>query len=345
MQPHASPQIITNRWYVLCSGDELTERPLGRVVGSQPLVVYRTADGTPNVMFDLCPHRRAPLSMGRVEGDALRCAYHGMLFDRSGKCVEIPSQDVIPPRARVETFPVVERYGFVWVWIGDAERVDESLLPVMPWRDDESWDRTVVQYFHVDASHKLMNDNLLDLSHVAFLHSGSIGFDPSNLGADPLTVDVQEEAIRCQRYLPDVEQAPAHRAWSPMPGRVNRTQVKEWFAPSVISVLSRNEDENTCIELRADHFLTPESETTHHYYIAVSRNFRVGEEEFSRQLDADTRVVHGEDVEMVEAQQRMVQWTPGRRDMGLKADVAVLAAQKILARLASAGEPMALSRQ
>jgi hypothetical protein len=115
---------------------------------------------------------------------------------------------------------------------------------------------------------------------------------------------------------------------------VDRTQFKRWWPPGTVTVLSRNENQRSCIDLRADHFLTPESEDTHHYYVALARNFRVADHSLSKQLDSDTRQVHMEDVAITEAQREMAEWTPGRHDMGLKADRAVREAHAILKRLA-----------
>lgn len=328
--------MLLNHWYVGCIGSELQTRPIGKIICSQPMVMYRRADGSVAALRNVCPHRQAPLSMGDVDGDVLRCKYHGMAFDGGGRCTHIPSQDVIPPKAHIRAYPVIERYGFVWVWPGDPELARDDLLPSLPWREDAAWDGSVIQYFHVKAPHALMSDNLLDLSHVAFLHAGSIGFDPSRLGNDPLEVVVGPAAIRTSRVFKNTVQAPAHKAWRALEGPIDRVQVADWRPPGNVSVLVRNDNGVEQVDLRADHLITPETEGSHHYYIAMTRNFRLGDAQFSQQLDADARGVHQEDVDMAQAQHEMRQWNPGGLDMPLKADKAVSASHRILAQLAAA---------
>lgn len=326
---------VRNQWYVLCSSAELGARPLGRVVCDVPMVAFRTQAGRVGIILDLCSHRRAPLSMGRVQGEHLRCVYHGMEFGTDGQCRHIPSQSVIPRMAHVQSFPAVERYGFVWVWPGEG-RADEALLPQLPWRESDGWNSGLIQYFPVKASYLYMNDNLLDLSHVAFLHESSIGFDPRLLSEDPLEIDVTEAGVVNRRCFMNVEQAPAHRDWYPFPGRVDRVQVAEWTPPGRISVLVRNSAEGMDVDLRADHLLTPETATTHHYYIALARNFRIEDEFLSERLNADALRVHQEDVDIAEAQQRMALAMPHARDLPLQADRGMQAAHRIMKRLLDA---------
>lgn len=328
--------MLKNHWYVACESAELVASPVGKIVCEEPIVIFRRSDGTASILRNVCPHRQAPLSMGSVKGDSLRCIYHGIEFDGAGRCVHIPSQTVIPPKAHIRSFPAVERYGFVWIWPGNPELADESLLPSLPWRDDTTWDATLIQYFHVKASHQLMSDNLLDLSHVAFLHEKSIGFDPKRLEHDPLEITIEDKMVRTSRVFKNTFQAPAHKAWRELSGEIDRVQVAEWSPPSSVRILVRNENGEEQVDLRADHLITPETETTHHYYIAISRNFRVGDEQLTSQLDRDARQVHQEDVDIAEAQQSMRRWTRGAPDMALKADRAVNASHRILAAMSEA---------
>src|SRR5882672_7645407 len=108
---------LRNSWYVAAWDREVSQRPLGRTFLGEPVVLYRTSRGEPVGLQDRCCHRQLPLSMGKVEGDHLRCGYHGLLFDGSGKCIEIPGQESIPPQARVRAYPLIERYNWVWIWM------------------------------------------------------------------------------------------------------------------------------------------------------------------------------------------------------------------------------------
>src|SRR5688572_2143212 len=131
---------VNNAWYVCAMSDEVGRTPLGRVALKQPLVLFRKEDGTPVILEDRCVHRRLPLSLGRLIGDTLQCAYHGLRFDCDGACVHIPGQRSIPPTARVKSYPAVERYGWVYAWMGDPERADPGAIPDFPRRvDDPEW--------------------------------------------------------------------------------------------------------------------------------------------------------------------------------------------------------------
>lgn len=328
--------MLKNFWYVACASSDVTSAPLGRIICGDPVVIYRLPDGSAHILRNVCPHRQAPLSLGTVDGAVLRCRYHGMEFDTQGRCVHIPSQDVIPPRAHIKRFPCIERYGMVWIWPGDPALADEAAMPQLPWRESADWNSDIVQYFHVKSAHRLMNDNLLDLSHVAFLHADSIGFDTKRLDGDPLEVAVQEAYISTKRVFKNTVQAPAHKAWRELKEPIDRTQLAEWRPPCSVNVLARNENAEAQVDLRADHFITPETEESHHYFIAMARNFRIDDAALTRRLDEGARHVHTEDVDIAEAQQAIKPFTGGTPDMALKADKAVTAAHKILARLSAA---------
>lgn len=328
--------MLKNYWYVACASGEVHDGPLGRIICGEPVVVFRQDDGAAAILRNVCPHRQAPLSMGSVDGKMLRCRYHGMEFNAEGRCVHIPSQEVIPPRAHIKSYLCAERYGLIWIWPGDPALAEATPLPELPWREDETWNSDIVQYFHVKSAHILMNDNLLDLSHVAFLHADSIGFDSRRLEGDPLEVTVEDAYVSTRRVFKNTIQAPAHKAWRELKEPIDRTQLAEWRPPCFINVLARNENDEAQVDLRADHFITPETGGSHHYFIAMARNFRIDDAALTRKLDEGARKVHGEDVEIAEAQQTMKAWTGGAPDMALKADKAVTAAHKILNRLEAA---------
>ena len=173
---------LRNYWYVGAWAHEVTtEQPFQRKLLGEPLAFYRTEDGRPAVIHDLCPHRFAPLSSGRVIGDALECGYHGFTFDSKGACVCIPGMDKVPDKLRVRGYPAVEKWGWVFVWMGDPEAAEESLIPDYHYLDDPGW-AGKGETMQVKASYNLLRDNLLDLTHAKFLHrttpphSGGHGF-------------------------------------------------------------------------------------------------------------------------------------------------------------------------
>lgn len=167
-----------NRWWVAGFSWELTERPLARTHLGHAMVLFRTPDGTAAALEDRCCHKELPLSLGAIEARGLRCGYHGLLFDHAGACIEVPGQEHVPGRARVRAYPLRGRDQILWVWIGAAaceEPQDEP--PAYPFHADPRY-RFGGDAFHYDAPYQLIHDNLLDLSHLGYVHLKTIGGNP-----------------------------------------------------------------------------------------------------------------------------------------------------------------------
>jgi phenylpropionate dioxygenase-like ring-hydroxylating dioxygenase large terminal subunit len=166
---------IKNLWYVAAWSHELeAEKPLGVQLIGEPVVLYRRVDGSAVALEDRCPHRHAPLSLGRVERDDLRCMYHGLRFGPDGACLEVPGTNEVPQRLCARSFPVLERHGWVWVWPGDPARADPALVPAAFGLAEPDWEyRTGGMDYAADW--ELLNDNLCDLSHLDFTHETTLG--------------------------------------------------------------------------------------------------------------------------------------------------------------------------
>lgn len=161
---------LLNCWYVAAHAHEVTREPLARTLLDQFLVLYRSENGDPIVLMDRCPHRFAPLSLGRVVGDDIECGYHGMRFGATGGCTYNPHGTALPKAAQVRAYPAVERYGFIWYWPGDAEAADPALIRPFPFLADTERFAVVCGYLHTACNYQLVVDNLLDLSHTPYLH-------------------------------------------------------------------------------------------------------------------------------------------------------------------------------
>ncbi|MDH7798580.1 MULTISPECIES: aromatic ring-hydroxylating dioxygenase subunit alpha [unclassified Beijerinckia] len=323
--------MLKNYWYVAATSGEIGAQPLARTILGESVVLFRTVSGQIAALADVCPHRRAPLSMGHVIGETIACPYHGIQYSRTGACERIPAQSRIPPSLKAHAYAVIERYGMVWIWPGDGE--PEAELPALPWREDKAWNAELTQYLHVRAPAELVTNNLLDLSHVAFVHARTIAFAQDRLAEDPLVVETFGDKVRCTRVFKDVEPPPAHRIWRDFKGLVDRSSISEWQRPGNVLILVRNEDADGALDLRFDHFITPESETSHHYFVAISRNFLIDDTVLTGKLDAENAKVHDEDREMVEAQHKTILAHPQMRDMNLRQDQAIARAQAIMAGL------------
>jgi len=191
--------MLRDCWYVAGWSSEIAENPLGVTIIGEPVVIYRTSDDKLVAMEDRCCHKRAKLSLGRVEGDCIRCMYHGLLFNEEGTCVEIPGQERIPPKAVVRRYAVEVVGSWVWVWMGDPDKADSALIPPVKGFDDSKWDLRGdnMQY---KANYELINDNLTDFSHLSFVHPNSFGSSPHWAEVRP-KVQRLDRGVRISRWL------------------------------------------------------------------------------------------------------------------------------------------------
>lgn len=166
-----------NQWYAAVWSQDLAEAPLARRLLNEPIVLFRTKDGSVAALADACPHRFVPLSMGQViDGSSIRCAYHGLAFDRAGACVHNPhTSGRIPPAAKVRTYPVEERHGMVWLWMG-SRAPDPTFIPDLSILDEAPAQLVSArEWLVMKAGYALVVENLLDLSHASILHDGLLG--------------------------------------------------------------------------------------------------------------------------------------------------------------------------
>lgn len=199
--PVADKQLfIRNCWYVAAWSHEIAVHQLHPVtIINKPVLVYRKADGTLTAIADQCCHRHAPLSLGRLEGDDIRCMYHGLKFNPAGKCIEIPGLDEVPERFFVPGYPVREAHGWVWVWMGDPALADPALIPPATGPDDPKWSMHS-GFIDYDANYLLVNDNLTDFSHIAYVHENSFAAGGRGAYVVPPRVQVIERGIRITRW-------------------------------------------------------------------------------------------------------------------------------------------------
>lgn len=234
-----------------------------------PVVMFRTDDGSVSILHDRCPHRFAPLSKGRLEGNAVVCGYHGLAFDGEGACVGSPFNKSLPPEAKVRKFPSLERWGAVWFWPGDADLADPALLADFEWLGSEPGPHG---YFHMKASYQLILDNLMDLSHIEYVHLQSFGGGGAFFSGEHSTDKVGSTEIWSRWSMPNVEvPVPARRYFKA--DRVDHWQDMRWTAPSncvhelgIIEVGAQREE---AIPKRSAHLLTPETATTTHYFYSI----------------------------------------------------------------------------
>ena len=221
---------MRNVWYVAAEAAEVT-RTLRRIrVLGEDICVFRTERGDPAALEDACPHRKLPLSMGRLLGDLVECGYHGLQFDGKGACHRVPGQARIPPGAQVRAYPVAERYGLVWIWMGNPARANPDEIFVAPHFGAAGWTVSRGTPIDIACNYQLINDNLLDPSHVAWVHQTTFG----NAACEEtkLEVEVTDTSVTVSRWMFDQEVAPFYRALVPFEGRCDRLQHYEVLYPS-----------------------------------------------------------------------------------------------------------------
>jgi vanillate O-demethylase monooxygenase subunit len=302
---------VRNCWYVAAWSDELGSELLRRDILNEPVLLYRTPEGAPVALSDRCAHRRYPLSRGRLCGDAVECGYHGFTYAPDGACVRIPGQDHVPARARVHSYPVVERWRWVWIWPGDPSRADESLIPDhTDWLKvtDPDWHAITGSRLHLEGRYSLMNENLLDLSHLSFIHATNLGTE--EVAETPLETDVDERSVRVLRDMRGVKCPPFYQKTMGLETPVDRRQVAEFMPPSYhishLRAAPAGGGDADAFCHRVLHMLTPETTSSAHYFWAISRTYAKGEEWVDTALRDSLMQVFEQDLEAIKAQEEMI---------------------------------------
>jgi vanillate O-demethylase monooxygenase subunit len=334
---------LRNTWYAGAFSSELTTAPLGRTLLEEPVVFFRTADGTPAALEDRCPHRFVPLSRGRVCDGELECGYHGLRFDAGGACTRNPhGKKFIPPRTGVRTYPTAERYGFVWFWPGDPAAASPDLLPEIPFLEDPERFAVCAGLQHAESNYQLVIDNLLDLSHVEFLHPSTLG---QSEGVERHVTEFAQEGdvVIANRWKRNtlVHGVVKRFFWPDPSERVDARSNMRWSAPARLhfdlgsTALGAAPEDGVC--LPQIHLMTPETLTTTHYFWALARNRKLDDATVGEQLYAMiTRVFETEDGPMIAAQQRAMGETDdlvGLHPIMLEPDEPAIRARRILARM------------
>jgi vanillate monooxygenase len=333
----------TNDWYVACTAQEIDEAALGRRICGEPMVFFRGPENQVAALEDWCPHRGAPLSLGKVVEGKLVCGYHGLEMGCDGKAVGMPGQRVrgFPP---VRNFPVVERHGFVWVWPGDAHRADAARIPHLAWADSPDWAFGGGLY-HIACDYRLMIDNLMDLTHETYVHSTSIG-QPEIEEALP-TTRVDGDAVVTSRYMTSVMAPPFWRM--ALRGNhladdvlVDRWQICRFTPPSHVMIEvgvahaghgGYDADSRHKVSAIVVDFITPETETSIWYFWGMARNFNPRDKTLTATIREGQGRIFAEDLQMLESQQRNLLANPGRSLLNLNIDAGGMHSRRILERI------------
>lgn len=338
---------LRNCWYAAAYANEVGDAPLARQLMGEHVVFYRGPDGAAHALADRCPHRFAPLSMGTIVGDQIQCPYHGLRFGTDGACAHNPHYAALPRAARVKAYPLLERHGVIWIWMGEGEP-RESKLPAEFGFLDEPRFEVVRGYLHVAGNYQLVIDNLLDLTHAPYLHPAFAipGLSLEERFARTTTELVREpEHVIARRWrLKCPPNGPTRTLFGFNDELMDSRSHMHWFPPSLIyfdagaSRLDEAEEKGLC--LPAFHAVTPETDRTSHYFFGQGRNMLLGDKEAGDTLfGIIENAFHNEDEPMIAAQQARMGEETDVMALGpvlLKSDGAPIAARRALAALIAA---------
>jgi phenylpropionate dioxygenase-like ring-hydroxylating dioxygenase large terminal subunit len=335
---------VTNAWYVAAWLHEIEPgRIHARTIIDQPLALYRTAAGALVALEDRCCHRFAPLSLGRLEGDELRCMYHGLKFAPDGRCVEIPGQKLIPQSACVRRYPVEVRGSWVWVWMGDAAKADPATIPPTLVLDDPAW-RLRASHLDYAAHYLLIDDNLLDLSHLSFAHEKTLGRDMPQWAELRPRIEPLERGLRMGRWHTD--HPPRGFMKAKLGERVDVWTAYDFLFPGLF--LQRTSFHPTGTAERSGHkapqgeplfhrvdeqAVTPVSQrASRYFYAAGARASDIDAEQCERLFALTTTAFH-EDKALIEAQQKLIDLDPDRRMLPTSLDAGPTQFRKLVEAL------------
>jgi vanillate O-demethylase monooxygenase subunit len=335
-----------NAWYVACTPAEVDDKPLGRRICNQPIVFYRAGDGRVAALEDFCPHRGAPLSLGRVIEGQLVCGYHGLAMGCDGKTISMPGQRVrgFPP---IRSYPVVERHGFIWVWPGDAALADPARIHDCLWADSPDWAYGGGLY-HIACDYRLMVDNLMDLTHETYVHATSIG--QREIDETPSTTKTVGDEVITSRFMNGIEAPPFWKMalrgnHLPDDQPVDRWQICHFSPPSHVLIevgvaLAGQGGYHADPKVKASSivvdFITPETDGSIWYFWGMARNFNPRDKALTAAIREGQGKIFAEDLEMLERQQRNLTTWPERNLLKLNIDAGGVQARRVLDRLVAA---------
>ena len=330
-----------NQWYIGAFSREVSRTPFARTLLGEPVVFYRAEAGPPVAVAGRCPHRRFPMERGTLSGDAIQCGYHGWTFDgaRGGACTHIPSQEsYVPAGFAIRTYPVVEKWQWLWIWMGDPARADAALIPDHEalHLENSSWQADVGGVEPMRARFQLMSENVLDLTHITFVHAKTIG--TAGIASAPIEVTDHGRFIHSERLVFEPEPTVFHRGVLGLDGPVDRMLETDFYPPALLSSGSRffrggearDPEAKPYGEFRIFHIATPQTPTTSHYFWAFTRSFGIGDDELTGRLRTGWHAGVMEDVDAMEANERMIDLGPDQNDLSAKADAGALRGRKMV---------------
>ena len=334
---------LENSWYCASWSSDLRVEPAGLKILDDDLVFYRKEDGTAVAISGICPHRFAPLWRGKVTGDLIQCAYHGLEFDGTGRCVRNPhGRGIIPPSAHLRSYPLVEQGGALWVWMGDPARADPTKIPVFEFVADRTRWAGLTGHLRIEANYQLVIDNLLDLTHAAYIHVDTLGVKADEwIGETRMDYEfkVHGDVINSDYVFRNSPPTPMLALFNDMKVGDIYTPMALYPASTLILDMTMTDPgmpKSGGVHMPSAHFLVPETEKSCHYFYAISRSIRLEDEAITTAMgDLIRHAFVSEDAPII----RDCQIAMGDREFFsmkpviLETDVAAIQARRVLAKM------------
>ena len=331
---------LMNCWYVAAWDHELSSgKLLARTILEEPVLLYKGDSGRAVALDNRCCHRGAKLSNGRREGDCVRCMYHGLKFDHTGKCIQIPGQDNVPAKMRVRSYPVAERDHLIWIWMGEAALADASKIIDVPYLRDPAW-RGKADYMHYAADYRLIVDNLSDFAHLAFVHTHTLGgSEEYAFKSKPVAVDRLDDGFHVERWSMNAAPPPFHRKVVPSDAPVDRRNLARMFVPGQFFMEtlfapagSGAEQSHTASakQYRNCQFFTPETRGSTHFFWNYLHNFELDNPAIALSLHESMVAGFMEDKFIIEGQQEMLDADPDFKMHGIVSDAPLAHFRRVL---------------
>ncbi|WP_417228045.1 Rieske 2Fe-2S domain-containing protein [Amphritea sp.] len=330
-----------NMWYVAALSKEVQDKPLGRTLLNHPIVFYRTPSGQVSALEDRCCHRDLPLSLGTIDKDGIRCGYHGLLFDGTGKCIEVPGQSKIPSKAIISAYPVKEQGALIWIWFGSEGNAEPTCEP--PTYDVHTDERYLYDgdKYHYQAPYQLIHDNLLDLSHLGYVHLHTIGGNAKLHMNAEMTVEAKGDSVKVVRKMPNSTPPPTYTAAYPFKGNVDRWQeiifhpshLEIWTGAVDVNTASLDDPERGGFHLKGFHAVTPETDETCFYIWTQASNPSSQPMESMKLIIDQSAMTFDEDKVVIEAQYANMKRFADKPMIDIHVDVGANRARRIIARL------------
>lgn len=329
-------KFLHNVWYLAAYSSEIEGPLLARTIAGENILFYRREDGEVTAISNICPHRFAPLDRGKREGDVVECGYHGLRFGPDGQCVHNPFSDHIPRSLRVRKYSAAERYGMIWVWLGEKPATLDS-IPDMSFFSGSDGKHPGNSYILTNYRYDILVDNLLDVSHADYLHHGTFsgGVPPksraeSEIKGDTVNITWKQWDVQMPQFMramgaPDQADLSIQIEWSP-------SQVIKYR--SYLAPLGGQFSDKPASQFF--HVPTPCDENHTHYFMGVTP--LADEEAARRAAQFQATVVQNEDGPMLEAIDHIM---AGRELTDLKpvllaVDVGPMHARTVMKRLVAA---------